>query len=200
MPAAPPPPVTAASHPLRVAGLARRLSHEIHMRPDAQARAALAEDLDLLGLRKLEFRATLTAEGRADWRLEGILGATAVQGCVVTGAPVTTRVDIPVLRRFLAEMPAPSGAETEIPEDDSLEPLGPVIDPGAVMREALALALPDYPRAEGAALPAAEAAGDGDPDGGDPDRGPDEARPNPFAALAGLKARGPEQGGQGGDG
>lgn len=174
---APPPVITSVAHPLRVAALGRRLPVEFHLRPAPEARAALAGDLGLIGLRKLEFRGTLTAEGRADWRLSGVLGATAVQACVVSGDPVTARVDVAVERRFLAEMPEPEGAEAEIPEDDSLEPLGAVIDPGVVMREALALALPDYPRAEGAELP--------DDTAGDAPEA--EARPNPFAVLAGLK-------------
>jgi uncharacterized metal-binding protein YceD (DUF177 family) len=39
--------------------------------------------------------------------------------------------------------------------DDTLEPLGQFIDLAAVMIEELALALPEYPRAEGAALDSA---------------------------------------------
>jgi len=161
--------------PLRVADLNARGTYRFHLRPAAPARAELAGDLDLLGLRKLDFRGTLAPEGRHDWRLEGVLGATAVQACVITAEPVTTRIDIPVLRRFLRDLPVPTESEVEIPEDDSLEPLGPVIDPGAVMAEALALALPDYPRVPGATLPEAARAE------------PAEPRDNPFAALAALK-------------
>lgn len=158
--------------PLRVADLNARGTYRFHLRPAAPARAELARDMDLLGLRKLDFRGTLAPEGRHDWRLEGVLGATAVQACVLSAEPVTTRIDIPVVRRFLREMPVPTEPEAEIPEDDSLEPLGPVIDPGAVMAEALALALPDYPRAPGATLPEGLAP---------------EPLANPFAALAALK-------------
>jgi hypothetical protein len=91
---------------------------------------------------------------------------------VISAEPVTTRIDTPVVRRFLREMPVPTEPEAEIPDDDTLEPLGPVIDPGAVMAEALALALPDYPRAPGAALPEGLAP---------------EPLANPFAALAALR-------------
>lgn len=159
--------------PLRVADLNPRAVIEFALRPRAEARTALAADLGLLGLKKLEFRGILSAEGRNDWRLEGKLGATAVQACVISAEPVTTRLDVPVLRRFLREMPLPTETEAEIPEDDSLEQLGPVIDPGAVMAEALALALPEYPRAPGAELPAAVRTAD--------------ERLNPFAALAAMK-------------
>lgn len=160
--------------PLRVADLNPRAVVQFVLRPAPAARVELAADLGVLALKKLEFRGSLQAEGRTDWRLEGKLGVTAVQACVLTAEPVTTRIDVPVLRRFLREMPVPIETEAEIPDDDSLEQLGPVIDPGAVMAEALALALPDYPRAPGATLPQSASAG--------------EERPNPFAALAALKS------------
>ena len=66
-----------------------------------------------------------------------------------------------------------------MPEDDSEEPLPEVIDAGAVMIEALVLALPDYPRSSGAALGEAVHA----PPGVAPLR---DADLRPFAGLAGL--------------
>ena len=73
-----------------------------------------------------------------------------------------------------------SGPEHEIPEDDSEEQLEDVIDLARVFSEALSLALPDYPRAEGAELKTAEFA----PPGVTPLT--DEAA-RPFSVLAGLK-------------
>ena len=120
-------------------------------RPDADERASLAEELGLLGLRKLAFTGQLTPDGARDWRLDARLGATVVQPCVVTLAPVTTRIDEDVIRRYLAEMPdLPAGDEIEMPEDETAEPLPASLDLKTVMREALALALPDFPRAEDA--------------------------------------------------
>ena len=170
-------PLAALSLPMAVADLPARRASAFHLRPDAGQRAELARDLDLLALRKLDFRGTLAPDGARDWRLEGTLGATVVQPCIITAEPVTTRLDVPVTRRFLAQMPEPEGDESEIP-DDSLEPLGTEIDPGAVMVEALALALPDYPRASGAELGEIEAA----PPGAAPLR-----TESPFAALRALK-------------
>lgn len=162
------------SLPLRVADLPGRGGVAFRLQPDAAARAALAGELGVQKIRKLTFQGTLEPDGRHDLRLEGVLGATVVQDCVITGAPVTTRIDTAVVRRFLRRMPEPSGPETEIPEDDTLEPLGAEVDPGAVMAEALSLALPDYPRAEGAELPDSVA-------------DDAEAPRNPFAVLAALK-------------
>ena len=63
--------------------------------------------MDLLGLRKLRFAGRLTAEGRARLAAGGDAGPTVVQPCVVTAEPVTTRLDEPVTRRYLADMPEP---------------------------------------------------------------------------------------------
>lgn len=80
------------------------------------------------------------------------LGATVTQPCAVTLAPVTTRLDLDVTRLFQADFEEIDAPEAEMPEDDSIEPLTRWIDPAAVMEEALVLALPLYPRAEGAEL------------------------------------------------
>jgi uncharacterized metal-binding protein YceD (DUF177 family) len=176
------PPLPRANLPLRVADLPPRRPTRFHLRPDAEARKAIAEELQLNALRKLDFAGEVIPEGRRDWRLEARLGATVVQPCVVTAEPVTTRIETVVERRFLHDLPEPTEAETEMPEDDNIERLGAVIDPGQVMREALALALPDYPRLPGAELPQA----DFPPPGAAP---LDDSRPNPFAALAKLKSK-----------
>lgn len=171
----------ALSLPLRTSELNPRAELRFRLVPTPEARAALAGELGVEKIRKLSFHGTLRAENRHDWRLEGTLGATVVQACVITAEPVVTRLDTPVLRRFLRDMPEPAALEAEIPEDDTLEPLGAVIDPGVVMAEALALALPDYPRAQGAELPDSAR-----------DEIAEDERPNPFAVLAALKSRGGE--------
>ena len=122
---------------------------EFDIRPDETRRAEIVERLGLTGLRKLSFSGVIAPDGPRDLRLEATLGATAVQPCVVTGDPVTTRIDTPVLRQYKAEFERPEGDEVEMPEDDSLEPLTESIDLSAIMEEALALALPDFPRADG---------------------------------------------------
>ncbi|WP_319637317.1 YceD family protein [Kangsaoukella pontilimi] len=136
--------------PIRLSGETRQRSFLVE--PDAGARVKIAEDLGISAVKKLRFEGTVSPDAARDWRLEAKLGATVVQPCVVTLEPVTTRIDVPVVRRYLADMPQPeaaAGAEVEMPEDDSAEPLPGSVDPAAVMVEALALALPDFPRAEG---------------------------------------------------
>ncbi|MBK5928375.1 YceD family protein [Rhodobaculum claviforme] len=140
------------SHPLSVARLPRRRPTQFDIRPDGAALAEIAGLVGLSDLRKMRFTGTLSPEGAAGWVLSAQLGATVVQPCGVTLAPVTTRLDEAVVRRYLPDLTLPDAAEAELPEDVDAEPLGSVIDPSAVMIEALALAVPDFPRAPGATV------------------------------------------------
>lgn len=143
------PPSSAA---LRVADLSTRKATPFALHPDPDARRQIAEELDLLGIRKLTFEGTVQATGGADWQLLGRLGATVVQPCAVTLAPVTSRIDETVARLYQNDYQAGDDPETEMPEDDTTEELTHWIDPEAVMREALILSLPLYPRAADAAF------------------------------------------------
>lgn len=170
-------------HALRVATLSQARSHRFEIAPDAVERGQIADELGLSALRKLRFEGEIRSAGKSDWVLKATLGATVVQPCVQTLAPVTTRIDTDVTRRFVPEtgMTYEPGSETEMPEDDSIDPLGSHIDPAQVMIEALALALPDYPRA-------ADAPPQGDVAVTEPGKTPlrDEDT-KPFAGLAGLR-------------
>ena len=139
---------TPATSRIPVPAIRRAGGYEVTVAPGADWRGALSETLELLALRKLRLSVAI-APAEGGLALTGHLGATVVQACVITLAPVTTRIEVPVSRMFLDEMPEPQGEEVEIPEDDSLEPLGDIIDLGAVLAEALALNLPLYPRAQG---------------------------------------------------
>ncbi|MFD3189677.1 YceD family protein [Sedimentitalea sp. HM32M-2] len=165
---------------LRVADLPQNAPTVFELRPDSATCAALAAELGLIGLRKLRFAGQIAAVGSADWQLTGKLGATVVQPCVVSLSPVTTRIDTDVRRLFVAGLPEIEAEEVEMPEDDTVEPLGSVIDIGAVMAEALALALPLYPRDEAAQLQTATFAEPGTEPLSDEDA-------RPFAGLAGLR-------------
>ncbi|GGL74443.1 YceD family protein [Wenxinia marina] len=136
-------------HVVRLSGGAQRAPIDVSLEPDAAGRAAVADALGIRGVRKLRFAGRLDPEGRRDWRLEATLGATVVQDCVVTLEPVVTRIDDPVTRRYLESWQEPTGEEVEMPDDDEAGPLPASLDLAEVMIEALALALPLYPRAEG---------------------------------------------------
>lgn len=171
---------------LRVSKLSTQTPSEFDLRPDAGELRAIADELGLTGLRKLAFSGSVRADGPRDWRLEGQLGATVTQPCAVSLEPVTTRIDEPVIRRYLTDPTPiePDSEEAEMPEDDTAEPLQSVIDPGAVMIEALSLALPMHPRAPGVEL--------GEVVVTEPDATPlrDEDT-RPFAGLADMLAETP---------
>ena len=139
---------------------------------------------NLIALRKMRLEGKLTPTGKNDWTLQARLGATVVQTCVVSLDPVSTRIEEPVDRLYtnaLPELADPDDAgEVESPEDDHIEPLPSQIDLASLATEALALAVPMYPRAEGAVLADANFTEPGKTAMRDEDT-------RPFAGLAGLK-------------
>ncbi|WP_149586703.1 YceD family protein [Tabrizicola flagellatus] len=166
----------------RTGGLSPRKPTRFRFLPDAPARAALAADLDLLALHALELVGEIRPAGRDELVLEARLTARAEQACVVTLAPVPSVIDEPVRRRYVAGLSTPEGDEVEMPEDDTTEPMPEVIDLAEIAAEALALALPLYPRAPGAEFGQTLHAADGVTPLSDADL-------RPFAGLQDLAAK-----------
>jgi uncharacterized metal-binding protein YceD (DUF177 family) len=171
--------------PLRVGQLDGRRVQDIDLQPDAAQRQQIAQLLGLEAVKKFRFHAELRPLNKSDWELVGVMGATIVQPCAITLAPVTSRIDERVTRRFLADLPDPDAHEVEMPDDDSIEALGAAIDISALAIEALTLAIPAFPRAPDATLS----------DQGYLEQTPPGATPlpqnthKPFAGLAQLKAQ-----------
>ncbi|MEL7164248.1 MAG: DUF177 domain-containing protein [Pseudomonadota bacterium] len=167
---------------VRVSDLPTRGSRSIELTPKAEEMARIAQVLGIDAVRKLRFVGEIAAHGKKDWQLTAHLGATVVQPCAVTLAPVSTRIDVPVVRLFVSDYADPDSPEAEMPEDDTIEPVGVWIDPAAIMVEALSLAIPEYPRADGAALGEVVLTEAGKAPLRDHDL-------KPFAGLAALKAQ-----------
>lgn len=160
-----------------------RKSHSFALMPSAEELAAIAGDLSLLALRKVRLTGTLSPVAKNDWLMTAQLGATVVQPCTVTLAPVTTRIDEPVGRRYVDQWDTPeAGTETEMPDDDSAEPLPPSLDLREVLHECLSLSLPLYPRAGGVGFEDVQTAEPGVTPMTDEDV-------KPFAGLAALRAQ-----------
>lgn len=171
-----------SASPVRLSELREAGGMTFDLAPDSASRSEIAGMLGVEAIRKLRFAGTLRPSGRRNWLLKAELGATAVQSCVVTLEPVVSRIDESVARSYVAGLPEPEPGETEMPPDDDIEPLPESVDLRQVMIEALALALPLYPRAEGARLGREAFA---DPEG----MAMREEDVRPFAGLASLRDR-----------
>ena len=117
--------------------------------------AALAADLNLIALRRVQFAVALIPKCDAEWKLNGHLKATVVQPCRVSLAPVTTHIDETVVRRYVAdahevrEIYEDADENTPPPADDrhaTSAPFAGTLDTHAVMEESLTLAIPPFPR------------------------------------------------------
>ena len=178
------------SLPFRTATLSPRKPTRFDLAPDAGVRAAMAK---LLGISKVEsfrFKGELRPHGRHDYILVAEMQARVVQPCSITLEPVRTELAEAVERQYMADYVLPASDEAELSADDTAEALPEVLDVGHVALEALALALPLYPRAEGARLDQTVFA--------DPGTTPlTDADLKPFAGLAALKAKlgGPDDSG-----
>lgn len=168
------------SHPFRVATLPTRKPQRFALAPDAPTLAAVAEDLGITAVSAMRFEGEIRAHGRNDFFMEARLTATVTQPCVISLEPVVTKIDAEVRRHYTADFKIADNDEAEIPDDDTLEPLGEVIDAGEVAVEELSLALPPYPRAKDAELGEAVFAEPGSAPLKDEDL-------KPFAGLASLK-------------
>lgn len=140
--------------------------------------------LDILGLQKVRLTGRLLPQGRSDWRLEGNIGATVTQACVVTLEPVRTRIDDAFTRVFVAQWIEPDADTVVEIGDDQIEsePLGDEINLMDIALEAISLAMPDYPRSVDAALESKVFTKPGEAPMTDEDA-------KPFAALAALKEK-----------
>lgn len=175
------------SQPYRSALVSGRKTLRFTFAPDAEARAQIAAALDLIELPEFTFKGELAPVGRGDVVLRADLTALVVQPCSVTLAPVRTRLTDATEQRYMQDYVAPDADELEIAAED-VEPLPEIIDVAAVAIEALAIALPLYPRARGAEFGEADFAAPGvEPLTSDDLK--------PFAGLAGLadKLKNPEE-------
>jgi uncharacterized metal-binding protein YceD (DUF177 family) len=137
---------------MRLSDLATRKPTPFELVPSAEERRAIADVLGIVGIKKLRFSGQLAPQDHKDWALNAQLGATVVQDCVVTLDPVTTRIDEELQRSYVADIPEIEASEIEMLVDETVEDLPEMLDIAQVMIEALSLALPVYPRVEGADL------------------------------------------------
>ena len=162
--------------------LPQRKSTRFSIVLDTPTLAQIATELDLISLKKLRFDGELMPISGSDWALHAQLGATVVQPCRVSLEPVTTRIEEQIKRQYLANFRPPIDSEAEMPDDDTKEPLPDEIDIIQIIQEALALAIPAFPRRDDISDTKTSAR----PQNTDP---MEEETVKPFAALAELRAQ-----------
>ena len=174
-------PFRAPLWPFVVADLPGNRPLRVNITATGDDAARIAAALDALKVTKLRLDGEFEVDRKGNVTFEGTLGAPVAQPCVVTLEPVRTRIDEPLRRIFRADDTPPADHHQILADEDiDHDPLPDIIDLGVVATEALALALPPFPRAEGAELSVAQFT--------EPGQAPmtdDEARP--FAGLAALK-------------
>lgn len=141
-------------------------------------RESLARRLGVVSVDSLSADLRLIRLMGAMVRLEGRLAAEVTQSCVVTLAPVHSRIAAPLDRRYgPAEALADADAEDAGLDDDDVPEVlvDGVIDLGEAVSEQLALEIDPFPRAEGAEFPGYSSGPE-----------PTEVVKSPFAALGDL--------------
>lgn len=153
---------------------------DVAVNPDAEERAAIAEQLGITSVDSLAVRLH-AVKFRGGIRVTGRLTADVVQPSVVSLDPVSQKIDEPVDRIFLPggekAYAGPAGAEifVDLEGDDVPDHFeGPEADLTELIVETVALGLDPYPRAPGESAD----------DLGLPPAPPEES---PFAKLKALK-------------
>jgi uncharacterized metal-binding protein YceD (DUF177 family) len=141
----------------------------------------IAGILSAQSVKKMRINGKIAPYGKKDWQLTAIVGATVVQACVVTLDPVQTRIDTPISLTYSADYEFNNDdTVVEMTIDETIEPLSDEIDLASIAIEAVAMALPDYPRSQNAQLESAVFTEPGNTPMTDEDT-------KPFASLASLK-------------
>ncbi|WP_108659058.1 DUF177 domain-containing protein [Acuticoccus kandeliae] len=156
----------------------RRMKQEetITIEANAEERAALAEELDLLTLDSLTATMVLRPWRGEGVRVTGTVKGALSQACVVSLEPVPAVVEESFDLRLHPDIQDASTVDVDPDASDPPEPLeGNTIDVGAIALEHFALGIDPYPRAPGAAYEEESAEEE------------EEEQPSPFAVLAALK-------------
>ncbi len=154
----------------------------VPLQPSDEERAAVAKRLDLISLDMLEGHVTVQPEMGREMSVQGTVRAEVTQTCVVSGEPVTTKLEFDLFRMYAEDADPFSGlanGEDDVSDPDLEDPdpiIDGLIDVGEAVIEELALRIPLYPRAEGVEFNDSRYAIDAT-----------DVKENPFSALESLK-------------
>jgi uncharacterized metal-binding protein YceD (DUF177 family) len=169
------------THIIRLSDIPKSKSMPFEISFSDSEMVAIADILSAITVKKMRIMGKISPSNAKDWVLSATVGATVTQACVVTLDPVQTRIDSPVIRTYVADYPSIADETvTEMTIDETIEPLVDEIDLTTIAIEAIALALPDYPKSQDAELETSVFSAPGIT----PMRNEDT---KPFASLASLK-------------
>jgi uncharacterized metal-binding protein YceD (DUF177 family) len=147
---------------------------EVERSASAKERGALLEALDLASCERVDVRYKLQPRAGGRFLMTGRIVADLAQSCVVTLAPVPVHLDVTLNLEFWPADSVERGGAFDAMAPSDPEPIEDGrLDVGRVVYEEIAAALDPYPRAPDAEF--------------QPEPPPNEAKDNPFAALARLK-------------
>lgn len=164
---------------------------EICIEPGSEDRAALAENLELLALDKMEAHLEISPVGKKTFRVRGTLSACVTQNCVISLDAITSQISEQIDVEFrpkprdgsekLAENLVGSVNEDVLTEKEFEEYRAGELMLGAFVAEILASALDPYPRKHGTEF----SWGSGNNDNAAAEKSSSEL---PFAKLAAIRA------------
>ena len=167
---------------LRIGDLSTSASTRFRFLPHQDVQNDLAREMHVISIAKLRIHGEIWSVSPDEWQLQGQVGATVTQECVISLGNVRTRIDSTVRRRFLADRARVfPGLECRVPDDDTVEPLGEEVDLLELAREVMLLELPTYPRLENAITPAHHTA--------EPRQSGEPEIERPFAVLSEFRDR-----------
>jgi uncharacterized metal-binding protein YceD (DUF177 family) len=174
-------PNTQITHPLRLADIPKSKNMPFDVTFSGNEMTVIAGILLAQSVKKMRIQGKISPSGAKDWILQANVGATVTQTCVITLKPVQTRIDTPVMRKYVTNYALNTDENvTEMTTDAFIEPLVDEIDIADIAIEAIALALPDYPKLQDVRLETTDFAEPGVKPMTDADT-------KPFASLASLK-------------
>lgn len=155
--------------------------HEERLAVPPEIRASIAEWCEVDAVEDLTASFRLSRLSADEYALDAHFDASVLQTCIVSLAPLRSRVSRDFTRRYRV-LPAvrarrPAQAAPAAADDEIEQLRGSSLDLAAPLLEELSLAIDPYPRAPGAVFSAP--------------KDEDESRDGPFAILKVLKEPGP---------
>ncbi len=168
---------TVKARRITIADLGREDELFLSYSPSKTEKEQICKDLQVLAIHKLQISGSVLPYRTKDWELVGKLAGRIVQECKITLEPIPTRINIGFARRYVSDTRLLDPlSNNRIPDDDSLEPLEPVVDLFDLARELLFLEIPRFPLKPGAEFHFSDTNGSSDP-------APDHEAVHPLAKL-----------------